>query len=286
MKQKLMLCDEVEGVEQPSSTAGGGAAGLDVNWDALDQEITALDNVEDVEVVVDTPAAVEPTVPITEPASPAPSVPAAPETPTETPGSVEAPPVAAPTETQVSREQLRSQYGAQLAQQYALGEDDARALLVEPEQILPKLAAQVHLNVLDSVLGAVMSQIPQIITSVQAQGQASAEAEGEFFGAWPQLKDAKYKQAVYTAVATYRALNPQATRTEVVRGAGINAMISLRLPLPPELLQMDVAQAGAPPATFIPAAPGSGGLPQPTRPLNQNPFVALSEEFSQDDRGG
>lgn len=290
MRTKWVLMESEQGAEQPGSTAGGDAGLGDVNWDALDAEMAAIDEAADG----------EPAVAVT----PAEEVVATPSTPAEQPKPAEAvpqgeqlPPVTPQAEPQVqpaveeqpavvnqpgyTRDQLRAQYGDQLAQRYALSEEDARALITEPEKILPKLAAQVHLDVVDSVIGAVMAQIPQIMQTVQKTQAVSQEAESEFFKAWPQLNDSKYRQAVYSAVATYRALNPKAPRSEVIRAAGLNTMISLRLPLPQELMQFE-----APPASagFRPAVPGAGVTPTP-QPGASNPFVALSEEFLHDDHG-
>jgi len=179
---------------------------------------------------------------------------------------------------------LRAQYGERLAEQYALSEDDARAMLTEPERVIPKLAAQLHMDVVDTVINAVFSRLPAIVHGVQQSSAANRTAEDSFFKAWPQLKDPKHQQVVWSAVANYRALNPQAKMEEVVRAAGLSAMLHLRLPLPAELMQFE--QPATPPARpFTPAAPGAGAIPTgPSGPMN--PFVALSEELLAEDRGG
>ncbi|MBM3272842.1 hypothetical protein FJY94_06290 [Candidatus Kaiserbacteria bacterium] len=157
-------------------------------------------------------------------------------------------------------------------------------MLTEPELVIPKLAARLHMDVVDTVINAVFSRLPDIVGSVQSQKTANAEAEDEFFKAWPQLKDPKYQSVVWNAVASYRGLNPQAKRAEVVRAAGLSAMLHLRLPLPASLMQFE--SPAAPVARpFTPAAPGAGTMPAgPSGPIN--PFVAMSEELLADDRGG
>lgn len=283
--------EELDGTALGTSTGSAAVVsdGADsgVNWDKLDNEFDRLQNHSDeTPFVADTAPvvpkvvepAVEPSAPVVPPV-PVPSdvPPVAPVTP-ETPATPVVPET--PTAPPVDRAVQRQQYLTQLQTDYAISDEDAQMMLTEPEKVLPKIAAQLHVNVVDSVIAAVMNNLPRAINAIQAQAQVSSESENEFFKAWPQLKKAEYQTTVYDAVAAYRALRPQAPRDEVMRAAGLQAMIALRLPIPPELLtQAPVASA---PASFTPAAPGAGAAPQ--APSGEgNPFVQLSQEFLLDD---
>jgi hypothetical protein len=158
-------------------------------------------------------------------------------------------------------------------------------MITEPETVIPKLAAQLHVNVVESVVNAVFANMPQVLRQITENQNANSEAERAFYSAWPSLKDPKHAAVVRSAVATYRQLNPTATRDEVIKAAGLQASISLRLPIPPELFDSP-ASAATQPAPFVPAAPAAPGVtPQPLS-SETNPFSVLAQEFISDDRGG
>lgn len=281
--------EELDGTALGESTGTAAVvsenADSGVNWDKLDNEFDRLQNHSDETPFEADPAPVAPKVvePPVEPSAPVvPPVPTPSEIPPVAPEAPAAPAVTpeAPATPPVDRAAQRQQYMTQLQTDYAISDEDAQMMLTEPEKVLPKIAAQLHVNVVDTVIAAVMNNLPRAINAIQAQAQVSSESENEFFKAWPQLKKAEYQATVYDAVAAYRALRPQAPRDEVMRAAGLQAMIALRLPIPPELLTQ--APAATAPASFTPAAPGSGAAPQ--APSGEgNPFVQLSQEFLLDD---
>jgi hypothetical protein len=224
------------------------------------------------------PAVVAPvTPPATPPATPA-AVTPAPTAPVSEQPETPAPSAAPDFQT------LRANEFSRLQQQYALSEEEQRLALTQPEAILPKMAASLHLNVLESVVNTIMSRVPEVVRMVTKTESEGQQNENEFYTTWPMLKDPKYKQTVYNAVAAYRQINRNATKDEVIRAAGLQALISLRLPIPQHLLET----SAPPPSTtgFVPASPGSGGQPSPAtmRPGAPNPFAVLSEEFLSDDR--
>lgn len=292
LKSNRLFDEATDGTALGDSTGSAAVAsedtGSDVNWDKLDTEFDRLnDATEENPFVADpapveTPPVTEPVVAPTAPQVPAPVQPTAPVAPvveaTPQPQAPVQPEV--PQQPQVDRAAQRQQYVSQLETAYAMSDEDAQRMITEPEAVIPKLAARLHVDIVDTVIAAVMGNLPNAINAIQSQGKASSEAEDAFFQAWPQLKNAAYQKTVYDSVAAFRALNPRAPRDEVVRAAGLQALIQLRLPIPPELLQQPSAPAT--PASFTPAAPGAGGVPMSPQG-DQNPFVKLSQEFLLDD---
>jgi hypothetical protein len=278
------------GVSADSSAvpAGGeSAAGSEVNWDALDQEITAMDEGAPTGVEPEKAAPSEPVPPAAPAAAPTPVEPVAPEPPAAAvapePAQPAAPVQAAPPAPTASPEELRGRYLQDLETAYGLSDADAQALLTEPEKVLPKLAAKMHLHVVDTVISAVMQNLPNAIQHIQQTRQTYSDAEEAFFSAWPALKDQKYRQTVYNSVAAYRQLNPTAPMNEVIRAAGLNALITLRMPIPQELLGQPAQAPVAPPPAFTPANPGRG-VGGPTQVQSDNPFTTLAQEFIDMDR--
>lgn len=275
------------------SDLGGTASGDtgSVNWDALDAEITASENGEDVPAVA--PAA-PPTPSTPEPSSP-PAVEAAPVTPpvqplppaeTVAPAAASPDVPAAPSAPEVSFDQLRAQEQVRLEQVYAIDEATSATLLTEPEKVLPRLAAQIHTAVLESAVQAIVAHLPSIMQAQTERATANTQAEQAFYSQWPGLNKPEYKQTVWQAVAAYKTLNPSAPRDEVIRAAGLQAMLSLRLPLPRELMQfVDPPAAPVQPASFVPASPVAPGMGTPPAPSSGNPFETLASEFLMEDRG-
>lgn len=287
MKPRDAVWEEVKTDAPP---AGGGAsspAGSDVNWEAesdlsTEHEGDVLETPTPPQAATppaapstpETPKAPETPTPQGEPATPLPSAaaPATPEAPT--PPALEAP---------VDMQALRTKEIERLTAAYGLNEEDARNVLVEPERVLPRLLAQLHVNTVDAVVSAVFSRLPQVVTSISTQANAAREAENEFFGVWPQLRDAKHRHVVENAIRGYKQLNPKATRQELIRAAGLNALITLRLPIPQELLV--APPPPAPASGFSPAAPGGAPATPASGNRPTNPFTLLNEEFDSDERG-
>lgn len=275
----------------PSPEAQTGDS--DVNWEEISaptvDDDTLGGEVEDETIVDETVKVAEVAKPPAQPVQPA----AAPVTPPVTPPTATQPqpqqPVEQPAQPQsvpaappVDLASLRAAEMTRLEQVYGMNDDEAMAMLVEPQKILPKVAANIHMTVMEQVIPAIMQRLPQVIGTLSRAEKVAMEAENEFFSTWPQLKDPKYQQTVMQSVAAYKQINPKAPRQEVIRAAGLQAMISLRLPLPRELLQMEPEQ---PPTVspFNPAGPGGGYAPPAAR-RPQNAWSQLADEFVEDER--
>lgn len=291
------------GATEPAVPAPSVPAGSDVDWEG--ESAPDHDTVDGLTVStaparpkVETPpvkpvSAVPSPAPATPPVSPAPSAPAA-ATPAVIPATPVAPAPAATPEPQPmtpqapaapapDRAALRTAYVQELTSKYALTDEQTRGILVEPEKHLPSLMANMHVEIADAVINTVMQSIPGVVTNLTKQSQAVQEAEREFFATWPTLSDVKYANTVASAIRAYRAVNPQASRQEVIRAAGLHALISLRLPIPQELFAQPTPPAPQP-SGFTHAAPGAGG-PPPAAPQPNNPFQLLNSEFDREERG-
>ena len=174
-----------------SATPAEEPTGSDVNWSQLDEDFSQEDlepgtTVEgDLEVVPGAGDAVEPTPGATPPATPAvaPTPAATPTPPAATPPvqtpAVETPAPAAPTPSapQVEPSPLpdyvawRSQREADLAAQtYSITDEDASKLLTEPETVLPRMAARMHMEVMESTVRVMQTMLPRLMQSVQQTG--------------------------------------------------------------------------------------------------------------------
>jgi len=216
------------------------------------------------------PAAAPPSPPV----APQPAAPAASATQGQPPGqspaaAPQAP--ATPTESAIpTREQItqtfaqhREKYMPELIKLYAFDpQRDAAAieeLRTDPATALPKLAANLHYEVQLSTYNSVMQAIPEIIGTILDRRREVDTLETEFRGMYPELHSKpEYQAAAESSIRAMRAANPQMDMREVLKRAGIMAMLTLGLPIP--------GQGGAPsPTPSAPAAPPVR-IPPPGRP--------------------
>ena len=245
----------------------------------------------------ETPPAVETPTPETPPAEPEPTPPTEP-TPAETPPVVETPPTPpviaeempapAPESPVVDFEAQRRQwqedrvkYEAELEKYFAFSEEDAEKLRDAPDEVIPKLAAKLYLDIYQTVTNGMYKVMPQVVTAVTEQKQAREALTKSFYGKWPDLNKPEYAKVIATVSATYANLKPQATTEEVLQEVGEMAMAALKLGVTPSV---EIPPVETPPP-FTPATPGGGATPPPaTPPQADNVFTQISEEFLEDDK--
>lgn len=150
---------------------------------------------------------------------------------------------------------------------YGLSEDDAKTLFEAPEKVLPQLAAKVHLEVVQNVLGTLAQVLPAQIAAVQQAQVTNKSLLDDFWNSHPTLDRQADHAAVMQLAQLYRAQNPNASFEEFKQVVGAQAMVALKkLPIaaPPTVQP----SAPARPQPHVPA--GRGGVPlaptgQPTR---------------------
>lgn len=209
--------------------------------------------------------------------TPAPSAPA-PGTSTTQPAPT-ATPEAETGEQKMKR--LRTDHVAKMATSYALSEDEARAVMLEPEKVLPQMMARVHADTVESVISGIANQIPGMIEMTLRQMMNRQQLNQSFYKTWPQLAKNEYAPTVRNILNYHRANNPNDPWEKVVREVGAAALITLKLPLPPELVGT-VQPATSPTMPPVsPANPG-GGRPAP-KSASDNPFEQLNDEWDREE---
>lgn len=165
---------------------------------------------------------------------------------------------------------------------YAIDESDARDLAVEPEKVLPKLAARVYVDTVEAVTGVLGAQLPNVVRELMRLERDKERAEDTFYSKFPALKDKKFEKSVHSAIKVVRAQNPSASMEEVVTQAGITASLANKIPLPTEFVGEAPAAPAAKPRSFRPAQPGASRPTAPSGPSNE--FEKLALEFAEEDR--
>ena len=177
-----------------------------------------------------------------------------------------------PTEEEVkaAQEALEKQL---VENTYALSEEESDQMLLEPGKVLPKLAAKLHMTVMESLGPAMVAQIPRIVQAQLKQNETVSAQKQRFYAAWPKLVG--HEQEVAQVAQIYGQLNPTATPEKTIEDIGKHVMYSLGLPVgTPE-----PAPAPKPKSTGAgrPANPGGGKVPK--TPTPKNPFELLADEM-------
>ena len=156
---------------------------------------------------------------------------------------------------------------------YVLTQEELDAVQVEPEKILPKLMARVHVNAVQGVVRHIAQQMPAMVGALMQAKEQTSRLESEFFKAWPQLDKTKHGADIMKVGQVFRQLNPNATFEEFVRHVGAQVIISNGLHVQaqqPKVQQPNVPAAGVTTTpAFQPAGIGRTSTPAaPSVPKN------------------
>lgn len=209
-------------------------------------------------------------------------VPVAAATPAPAPAPVAAPTATAqptaPAAEPPKMEELRANAEKHLLTAYALSPEDADKMVSAPEEVVPKLMAKLHMDVLQAAVGGIMAylhnQVPQVVTTTMQQSRDRARLQKQFFAAWPMLGKKDHADTVRNVLRTYVSQNPTASAEQTIREAGAAAMIALRLPLP----GMPTAAPAVPTSSpHTPLAVGGSSAAMPG--LKKGAFEQFAEEL-------
>lgn len=261
--------------------------GDDVNWGSVNEEFDAEEvEVEGDEVVVEAAPEVVPPTPAAPTPTPAPAAATPPQAPVAAPAPV-TPPVAspppAPTASPDEYSAWRTTRLTQLEQAYALDQEAADAMLTEPETVLPKLAAKVHMEVLENSMRAMQAMVPVMLQQVQYHTEVEGRAKSLFTSINPDLADPRYEPAIMELGAVYRNVNKAAPPEVAAQAIGnlVRAALGIAAPQAQGSFQAAPVQAMQPSVVPFSPARGAGGGNAPIRP--SNPFEALAQEMENED---
>jgi hypothetical protein len=174
----------------------------------------------------------------------------------------------------------KTQMSEALSKSYELSDDDVVLLASEPEKVFPKLAAKLHVEVLEAAVNGIMSQVPGVVARELDRQRMVIQSKNAFFSRWPQL--AAHEQAVQKVATMYRQMNPTTPMEQAIEEIGLQASVMLRLPV--EGLPGTQVQNPAPVTPGIPPAPAQQAAARTAAPQKtSNAFSQLADEFIQDE---
>lgn len=136
-----------------------------------------------------------------------------------------------PEEVAANEQRVRDAAIEELTKAYTFDEGAIEKLRDSPEEILPRLAAEVTVRAVQQSLQTVNQMLPAYVDRLIKQQQVVQTQDDSFYGRWPALKNPEYEQTVLTVGETYRKLNPQATPEDFIEHVGTHASMLLKLPL-------------------------------------------------------
>jgi hypothetical protein len=157
---------------------------------------------------------------------------------------------------------MRAEYVGQLTQSYQLSPEEAQMMQTQPELVIPRLAADLHVRVLDAVAAQLPQRVYSMVNQVITAQKIEQDAENEFFKGFEDLRE--HRAAVLQVGKLYRAANPTASKETAIKVIGDFVRTSLNLPIPGAAQPQPAVQQAANP--FIPAQNAGGGSMPASQP--------------------
>lgn len=135
-------------------------------------------------------------------------------------------PVEAPAESvqpNAQQEADMTAYRTALENQYQLSDEEADALLTDPNSVIPKLAANLQMQVINTIMNLMPQIIPQQMAALEGQRKSQSELETAFSARWPDLSlaDPEVSKVVESAVAVAKQQFPNASREVLIEKVGL-----------------------------------------------------------------
>ena len=193
--------------------------------------------------------------------------------PLETPRAEEEPTQPTPEDVASQREEQRQAALARLKEAYKLSDQQVDDWEINSADMLPEVAAQLHMNVFEQVFNAVTQQLPQMVRQINSMEMGQKAFSEAFFTKWPKLAD--HAELVNKYLQAYGSVYPNATHEQLINDVGMQASVALKLPI--DGLPPGDGAAAAPAESpkpkrevpFSPAQPGGGTASAPTQSNNQ-----------------
>lgn len=236
-----------------------------------------------------------PAEPAVQPATPEPATPAVPVVTPEAATPVVppvVPPVAptvvteAPVASVIDQAAEDARILGDLEKAYSMTEEDALAFQTEPELVLPKLAAKLHMDIAKDVMNGLKSVMPEMIQQLSLRTAAEEKAKNTFYEANPDLNDPKLVPYIMQCGQLFRSVNKDAPADQAV--VLIGNMVRQALGMPPLNKNPEVPEVQTPvtsipqtvakPHPFSPSRGGGGAAVPAAQPLSTWEQMAIDDD--------
>lgn len=203
-----------------------------------------------------------------------------------------------PEEEQVDVDQLWREREQALAEEYALSEEQADALVTNPQEHLPQTFARLQAAAERTIWENLNAVLPTTVSQVMEQNRQEQETQDAFWTTWPQLAEHVEQnpesQAVIQNMREMVEKSPDTknlSREDKIRRVGAAAMAALQIPFEsesgngaekPKLGKKQPASSGQQPSGGRKPA-GARSASGPAKQLGA--FESLDQEFDEDSDG-
>lgn len=128
-----------------------------------------------------------------------------------------------------------TKFQAELETAYQLSQDDADLMLTSPEKVIPKLAAKMHMQVLEHVsalIQSVQQSLPQVVEQTSKQVSAKEKLFNQYKEAWPELVSKEHEDVVKESIQIAKRRKPNAPIEEIIDLSGKIAYAALGKDVP------------------------------------------------------
>ena len=176
-----------------------------------------------------------------------------------------------------SYETLRTEALVELEEDFAISEEDAQTLVVEPEKVLPKLAADLYMRAYENITKSINAALPQMIAQTIAHNTALDQATASFYAKWAKLdaNNSKHTETVNRIGVVYRQVNPKASQEQFIAEVGAQALLALGIPF------AEIVDAPPVEKPFVPAAPAAAAPMKVPKVLGM--WEEMADELIDDD---
>lgn len=169
-------------------------------------------------------------------------------------------------------DQIREAYAKDDSLYEEFGEDDEDSK-AGFRKIIPRFAARLYTDTYESVMQAVMAQLPQIAAGTHRQVSTQEATQAKFFERWPVLNKPEYVAVLQALGQAYAKANPKATLEQAIEVVGAQACLTFGLD------PGNGKTTTKPRKQFKPATPGAAA--QKAETPEPNFWGELAEEFDQ-----
>lgn len=111
--------------------------------------------------------------------------------------------------------------------QFKLSGEMQEKLADSPEEAVPELLSGLYLDVMQGVIGFITQQIPMIVRSQMASRESETKYTGDFYKAYPALKDDSLTPTVIQYAQALRGIHPKMQDTEFIKLLGDTVSVAL-----------------------------------------------------------
>ena len=153
---------------------------------------------------------------------------------------------------------------------FQLTQEDLQGLETDIAATVPKLFARAFVKSQVNQLLQLSNIIPEMVRRATSDMRNHTQNEDAFYSKWPQIDRAKHGDLVKRFGITYRTLNPQVSRDEMIDQVGQLVLMAAKLPVTASsngagTVPANGAARVAPahqPSPFTPAIPGPAAAAQ------------------------